>query len=77
MRSTILLAILLSGCASQPPQSWHKPSARSGDEMVKDYRECGSQAQIATVSDTSPLRQGYNARRVKESCLYSRGWVKR
>lgn len=73
----ILFGISLAGCAHQPPLSWHKPSAKTGEEMIKDDNECSYEASKATIYDTSPLRRNYNARELHAQCLRARGWVLR
>lgn len=72
-----ITVLWLAGCAHQPQPTWHKPSAKSGEEMIKDDNECSYDAAKATINDTSPLRRNYNASELRAQCLRARGWVLR
>lgn len=57
MRKALVLALLLTGCATQPRYEWRHPHGDKA-QFDKDYAQCSYEAAAATGS-YSPNNRGY------------------
>lgn len=77
MRSIIILALVLAGCASGPQKSWNKPGGTVAEHQ-KDDRECEYDARKVFNADiNSPLRARMLASDTYQACMRSRGYILR
>jgi hypothetical protein len=72
MRYTLLLAILLSACATG--NEWTNPS-KSMAGFDQDAAECELQASVATAGIRSTAQAGFEKVDIRHKCMLARGYI--